>query len=134
MKVTYKNIEIEIENENATVIEAFKEAIEEKENIIACMVNNEVKPLNYVLKDKVKFISSKWNFAPYLDKDYYPVLPNIEDIYIIHYASSKPWDSKCIDKFYIEEFWKYFCTHSILSRRHRQIYRYNDKSSDKRIG
>ena len=51
MKVTYKNIEIEIENENATVIEAFKEAIEEKENLIACMVNNEVKPLNYVLKE-----------------------------------------------------------------------------------
>lgn len=60
MKVTYKNIEIEIENENATVIEAFKEAIEEKENIIACMVNNEVKPLNYVLKenDEVELLNT----------------------------------------------------------------------------
>ena len=60
MKVSYKNIEIEIENENATVIEAFKEAIEEKENIIACMVNNEVKPLNYVLKenDEVELLNT----------------------------------------------------------------------------
>ena len=65
--------------------------------------------LNYVLKDKVKFISSKWNFAPYLDKDYYPILPNVEDICIIHYAASKPWDSNCIDKFFVEQFWKYFC-------------------------
>ena len=60
MKVIYKNIEVEIENENIAVIEAFKEAIEEKENIIACMVNNEVKPLNYVLKenDEVELLST----------------------------------------------------------------------------
>lgn len=60
MKVTYKNIEVKIENRNVTVIEAFKEAIEEKENIIACMVNNEVKPLNYILKenDEIELLST----------------------------------------------------------------------------
>lgn len=60
MKVSYKNIEIEIKNENTTVIEAFKEAIEEKENIIACMVNNGVKPLNYILKenDEIELLST----------------------------------------------------------------------------
>lgn len=51
MKVVYKNIEVEIENKNVTIIEAFKEAIDEKENVIAGMINNEVKPLNYVLKE-----------------------------------------------------------------------------------
>ena len=51
MKVVYKNIEVEIENKNVTIIEAFKEAINEKENVIAGMINNEVKPLNYVLKE-----------------------------------------------------------------------------------
>lgn len=50
MKIIYKNIEVEVE-ENTTVLEAFKETIEEKKNIIACMVNNEVKPLNYILKE-----------------------------------------------------------------------------------
>lgn len=50
MKVSYKNIEVEIEK-NVTVLEGFKEVIEEKQNIIACMVNNEVKPLNYILKE-----------------------------------------------------------------------------------
>lgn len=60
MKVSYKNIEIEIKDENTTVLEAFKEVIEEKENIIACMVNNEVKPLNYVLKenDEVELLNT----------------------------------------------------------------------------
>lgn len=60
MKVTYKNIEVEIKSEKATVIEAFKETIEEKENIIACMVNNEVKPLNYMLKenDEVELLNT----------------------------------------------------------------------------
>lgn len=60
MKVSYKNIEVEIKDENATVIKSFKEAIEEKENIIACMVNNEVKPLNYVLKenDEVELLNT----------------------------------------------------------------------------
>ena len=51
MKVVYKNIEVEIENKNVTIIEAFEEAINEKENVIAGMINNEVKPLNYVLKE-----------------------------------------------------------------------------------
>ena len=51
MKVVYKNIEVEIENKNVTIIEAFKEEINEKENVIAGMINNEVKPLNYVLKE-----------------------------------------------------------------------------------
>lgn len=50
MKIVYKNIEVETE-ENTTVLELLKETIEEKENIIACMVNNEVKPLNYILKE-----------------------------------------------------------------------------------
>ena len=42
MKIIYKNMEIEI-NENDRVIDVFKEKIEENNNIIACMVNNEVK-------------------------------------------------------------------------------------------
>lgn len=50
MKIIYKNIEVETE-ENTTILELFKETIEEKQNIIACMVNNEVKPLNYILKE-----------------------------------------------------------------------------------
>lgn len=50
MKIIYKNIEIETE-ENTTILDLFKETIEEKQNIIACMVNNEVKPLNYILKE-----------------------------------------------------------------------------------
>ena len=50
MKIIYKNMEVETE-ENTSVLEAFKEAIEEKSNIIACMVNNEVKSLNYILKE-----------------------------------------------------------------------------------
>ncbi len=60
MKVSYKNIEVEIKDENLTVIDAFKETIEEKENVIACMVNNEVKPLDYVLKqnDEVELLNT----------------------------------------------------------------------------
>ena len=60
MKVSYKNIEVEIKDENLTIIDAFKEAIEEKENVIACMVNNEVKPLDYVLKqnDEVELLNT----------------------------------------------------------------------------
>lgn len=50
MKIIYKNIEVETE-ENTTILDLFKETIEEKQNIIACMVNNEVKPLNYILKE-----------------------------------------------------------------------------------
>ena len=50
MKIVYKNIEVETE-ENITVAELFKEKIEENQNTIACMVNNEVKPLDYVLQN-----------------------------------------------------------------------------------
>ena len=49
MKIIYKNTEVDIK-ENDRVIEAFKEEIEKNNNIIACMVNNEVKNLNYKLK------------------------------------------------------------------------------------
>lgn len=59
MKIIYKNMEIDI-NENDTVIDVFKEKIEENNNIIACMVNNEVKNLNYKLKnnDKVELLNT----------------------------------------------------------------------------
>lgn len=50
MKIIYKNIEVETEKET-TVLEVFKETLEEKSNILACMVNHEVKPLNYKLKE-----------------------------------------------------------------------------------
>ena len=50
MKIIYKNMEIKI-NENDRVIDVFKEKVEEDKNIIACMVNNEVKNLNYILKE-----------------------------------------------------------------------------------
>lgn len=59
MKIIYKNIEVETE-ENTTVLDLFKETLEEKKNIIACMVNNEVKPLDYMLKenDEVKLLDT----------------------------------------------------------------------------
>lgn len=59
MKIIYKNMEIHV-NENDRVIEAFKEKIEENNNIIACMVNNEVKNLNYKLQnnDKIELLST----------------------------------------------------------------------------
>ena len=50
MKVIYKNIEIDV-NENEKVVDAFKEMMEENSNIIACKINNEVKDLNYILKE-----------------------------------------------------------------------------------
>ncbi len=50
MKIIYKNIEVETEKDT-TVLEVFKETLEEKNNILACMVNHEVKPLNYKLKE-----------------------------------------------------------------------------------
>ena len=57
MRVVYKNIEVDID-ENMTVYDAFTDAIKEQENVIACLINNEVKSLNYVLKenDEVEFI------------------------------------------------------------------------------
>ncbi len=57
MKIIYKNMEVDI-NENDKVIDTFKEKIEENNNIIACMVNNEVKNLNYELQnnDKVELL------------------------------------------------------------------------------
>lgn len=59
MKIIYKNMEIDV-NENDRVIDVFKEKIEENNNIIACMVNNEVKNLNYKLQnnDKVELLST----------------------------------------------------------------------------
>ena len=59
MKIIYKNMEIHV-NENDRVIEAFKEKIEENNNIIACMVNNEVKNLNYKLQkgDNVELLQT----------------------------------------------------------------------------
>ena len=60
MKVIYKNIEVDVE-ENSKVIEAFKEKIEEENsNIIACKVNNEVKNLNYVLSknDEIELLDT----------------------------------------------------------------------------
>ena len=50
MKIIYKNIEVET-NENTTVLELFKEKIDENKNIIACIVNNQVKPLNHILEE-----------------------------------------------------------------------------------
>lgn len=50
MKIIYKNIEIEVK-EKDKVIDVFNEKLNENKNIIACKINNEVKNLNYVLKD-----------------------------------------------------------------------------------
>ena len=50
MKIIYKNMEVEVQ-ENTTVLENFKDIINEDSNIIACNINNEVKSLNYILKD-----------------------------------------------------------------------------------
>lgn len=50
MKIVYKNMEVDI-NENERVIDAFREKIQENNKIIACMVNNEVKNLNYKLQN-----------------------------------------------------------------------------------
>ena len=59
MKIIYKNIEITA-NENDRVIDVFKEKIYENKNIIACMINNEVKNLNYQLQegDTVKLLDT----------------------------------------------------------------------------
>lgn len=50
MKIIYKNIEIDVK-ENDRVIDVFREKVEENNNIIACKINNEVKNLNYILKE-----------------------------------------------------------------------------------
>lgn len=59
MKIIYKNMEIDV-NENDRVINVFKEKIEGNNNIIACMVNNEVKNLNYKLQnnDEVELLNT----------------------------------------------------------------------------
>ncbi len=64
--------------------------------------------LNFVLRDKLKYVSKMWNFIPCIDSDYYPTIPPLEEINILHYAASKPLNPLCTDKFYINEFWKYF--------------------------
>ena len=50
MKIIYKDIEINV-NDNDKVIDVFEEEIEKNKNIIACMINNEVKSLDEKLKD-----------------------------------------------------------------------------------
>ena len=50
MKIIYKDIEVEAED-NSTVLDVLNEKIKENRYAIACMVNNEVKPLNYVLSE-----------------------------------------------------------------------------------
>lgn len=50
MKIIYKNIELNVE-ENDKVIDVFREKIKEDSKIIACKVNNEIKNLNYELKE-----------------------------------------------------------------------------------
>ena len=50
MKILYKNKKIETE-ENVSVIQVLNEEILKNKNVIACMVNNEVKPLNYILNE-----------------------------------------------------------------------------------
>ncbi len=59
MKIVYKNIVMEIE-ENQRVRDVFTEKLEEDKNIIACKVNNEIKSLNYELKenDQVELIDT----------------------------------------------------------------------------
>ncbi len=59
MKIKYKNTQVEIE-ESQKVKEVFKEELKQNRNIIACKINNEVKNLNYELKenDKVELIDT----------------------------------------------------------------------------
>ena len=59
MKVIYKNMEVEVQ-EGTTVFESFEEVINENKNTIGCLINNEVKPLNYVLKenDEIELIDT----------------------------------------------------------------------------
>ena len=56
-RIRKKYYDIKIKNYNKKIE---KEAIEEKENVIACMINNEVKPLDYVLKqnDEVELLNT----------------------------------------------------------------------------
>ena len=64
MKILYSNKEIEIQSESR-VIDVFKEEIEKSDkNILGCRINNEVKSLNYVIKD-----NSKIEFIDYSSKD-----------------------------------------------------------------
>ena len=59
MKIIYRNMEIDV-NENDRVIDVFEEKIEQNNNIVACMVNNEVKNLNYKLQnnDKIELLTT----------------------------------------------------------------------------
>jgi uridine kinase len=50
MKIIYRNMEIDA-NENDKVVDVFKEKIEQDNNIIACMINNEVKNLEHKLNE-----------------------------------------------------------------------------------
>lgn len=59
MKIIYKDIELEVE-ENQKVKDVFEKKIQEDRNIIACKINNEIKNLNYELKenDKIELIDT----------------------------------------------------------------------------
>lgn len=59
MKILYNDIQMEIE-ENKRVRDVFKDELERNKNIIACKINNEVKNLNYELKenDKIELIDT----------------------------------------------------------------------------
>ena len=59
MKVIYKNMVVDVE-EDSSVYNAFKDAILEHENVIGCKVNNEIKTLNYVLRenDEVELVDT----------------------------------------------------------------------------
>ena len=57
MKVKLKNEILNVE-ENKSIIELFKNEINEDKKIIACDINNEIKSLNYILKenDNINFV------------------------------------------------------------------------------
>lgn len=50
MNIIYKDMEVSI-NENDRVIDVFEEEIKNNKRVIACAINNEIKNLNYELKD-----------------------------------------------------------------------------------
>ncbi|MEI0607954.1 glycosyltransferase family 8 protein [Brachyspira pulli] len=86
-----------------------KETNIEKEFIKRCneFNENDQDVLNYVLKDKVKYIDKKWNF--YSLKTYYPINTKLEDVAILHYIESqKPWNEHTGNLLFVDEFWKYY--------------------------
>ncbi|MEI0529959.1 glycosyltransferase family 8 protein [Brachyspira pilosicoli] len=63
--------------------------------------------LNECLKNRVKFIETKWNFFANKMQQYY-IDYNLNDVKIIHYMSFKPWKYDCTSVIFIDEFWKYY--------------------------